>query len=83
MGDNRQQLINNQPLMGVAKVGGDTVVKAKAALVVNGAFCRRLDHGGSGKGIELIFPVQQFVVPVRQNLTDWGLHVPTLTPVVE
>jgi hypothetical protein len=35
--DNRQQQINNQPLMGVTKAGGDTAVKAKAALLVNGA----------------------------------------------
>ena len=31
--------------------------------------------------VELIFPLQQFVVPVQQNLTDWGLRVPMLTPV--
>ncbi len=47
--DNRQQQINNQQLMGVAKVGGDTTVKAKVAPAVNGAFCHRLDHGGSRK----------------------------------
>jgi hypothetical protein len=38
----RQQQINNQP-------GGDTAVKSKAALVVNGEFCHHVDHGGSGK----------------------------------
>ncbi len=42
MMDDRQQQINNQP-------GGDTTVKAKAALAVNGAFCRHVDHGGYGK----------------------------------
>jgi hypothetical protein len=47
--DTRQQQINNKPLMGVAKAGRDTAVKAKAALVGNGAFCRRMDHGSSGK----------------------------------
>jgi hypothetical protein len=46
--DNIQQQINNQPLMGVAKAGWDTAVKAKAAPVVNGVFCCRVDHGGSG-----------------------------------
>ncbi len=33
--------------------------------------------------VELLFPVQQFVVLVQQNLTDRGLRVPTFTPVVE
>jgi hypothetical protein len=33
--------------------------------------------------VELLFPVQQFVVPVQQTLADCGLRVPTLTPVVE
>ncbi len=33
--------------------------------------------------VELLFPVQQFVVLVQQNLTDRGLRVPTSTPVVE
>jgi hypothetical protein len=47
--DNRQQQINNQPLTGVAKASGDTAVKAKAALVMNGAFYCCVDHGGSGK----------------------------------
>ncbi len=48
--DERQQTqINNQPLMGVAKVGRDTAVKAKAAPVVNGAFCHCVDHGGGRK----------------------------------
>jgi hypothetical protein len=44
--DNRQQQINNQPLMGVTKVGGETAVKAKATLAVNGVFSRRVGHGG-------------------------------------
>ncbi len=35
--------------MGVAKAGGDTAMKAKAALVVNGMFCRCVDHGGGKK----------------------------------
>jgi hypothetical protein len=35
--------------MGVAKASRNTVVKAKAAPVVNGAFRRRVDHGGGGK----------------------------------
>jgi hypothetical protein len=35
--------------MGVAKAGRDTAVKAKAALVVNGAFCHCVDHGGGRK----------------------------------
>jgi hypothetical protein len=35
--------------MGVAKAGRDTALKAKAALVVNGAFHHRVDHGGGGK----------------------------------
>jgi hypothetical protein len=39
--DNRRQQINNQPLMGVAKAGGDIAVKAKAAPAVNELFCRR------------------------------------------
>ncbi len=47
--DNRQQRINNQPLMGVAKEGGDTAVKVKAVPAVNGAFRCPVDHGGSGK----------------------------------
>ncbi len=29
--------------------GGDTAVKAKAALVGNSVFRRRVDHGGGGK----------------------------------
>ncbi len=33
--------------------------------------------------IELLFTIQWFVVPVQQNLTDWGLPVHTLTPLVE
>ncbi len=45
--DDRQQQINNQPLIGVAKAGKDTAVKAKAALAVNGAFRHRMDHGSS------------------------------------
>jgi hypothetical protein len=43
MRDNRRQQIINQPLMGVAKVGRDTAVKAKAVPVVNGAFHRHVD----------------------------------------
>ncbi len=43
------QKINNQLLMGVAKAGGDTAVKAKAALTVNGAFCCHVDHGRGRK----------------------------------
>ncbi len=35
--------------MGVAKAGRDTAVKAKAAPAVNGAFHRRVDHGGGRK----------------------------------
>ncbi len=42
MRDDRQQQITNQ-------LGGDTAVKAKAALAVNGASPRRLHHGGSRK----------------------------------
>ncbi len=49
MRDNRGQQINSQPLMGVAKAGGDTAAKAKAALAGNGAFCCRVDHGSGGK----------------------------------
>ncbi len=45
-----QQQINNQPLMRVAKVGGDVAVKAKAALAVNGVFPHPVDHGDGGKG---------------------------------
>jgi hypothetical protein len=33
--------------------------------------------------VELLFPVQQFVVPVQQTLADRGLRVPMLTPVDE
>jgi hypothetical protein len=33
--------------------------------------------------VELLILVQQFVIPVQQNLTDWGPHVPMSTPVVE
>ncbi len=33
--------------------------------------------------VELLFSVQQFVVPVQQTLADQGLRVPTLTTVVE
>ncbi len=33
--------------------------------------------------VELLFLVQWFIVLVQQNLTDWGLCVPTLTPVDE
>jgi hypothetical protein len=47
--DNRQQEITNQPLMGVAKAGRDSSVKAKAALAVNRAFPCRVDHGGRRK----------------------------------
>ncbi len=47
--DDRQQQINNKPLMGVSKVGGDTAVKAKAAPVVNGVFCHRHGPRGSRK----------------------------------
>jgi hypothetical protein len=47
--DDRQRQINNQSLIGVAKAGGDTAVKTKVALAVNGAFCRQVDHGSSGK----------------------------------
>jgi hypothetical protein len=35
--------------MGVAKVGKDTAVKAKAVPVVNGVFHHRVDNGGSRK----------------------------------
>jgi hypothetical protein len=35
--------------MGVAKVSGDTAVKAKAVPAVNRAFHRCLDHGGGRK----------------------------------
>jgi hypothetical protein len=35
MMDDRQQQINNQPLMGVAKVSGDTAVKTKTMLLMN------------------------------------------------
>ncbi len=47
--DIRQQQINNQQLMGVAKAEGDTAVKAKAAPAVNGVFCGCVDHGSGGK----------------------------------
>ncbi len=47
--DDRRQEINNQPLMGVAKAGGDTAVNAKAALAVNGAFCRRWTFAAAEK----------------------------------
>ena len=46
-------------------------------------------HGCAGSlsvevtSVKLLFPVQRFVVPVQQNLTDWGLRVPTLTLVVK
>jgi hypothetical protein len=46
--DSRQQ-INNQPLMGVAKVDRDTAVKAKTAPVVNGVFRHSVDYGGGRK----------------------------------
>jgi hypothetical protein len=36
-------------MMGVAKAGRDTAVKAKAALAVIGAFHRHVDHGSGGK----------------------------------
>ncbi len=49
MRDDRQQQINNQTLLGVAKVGRDTAVKAKVAPAVNGAFCHHLDHGSGRK----------------------------------
>jgi hypothetical protein len=49
MRDNRQQQINNQRLMGVAKASRDTATKAKAAPAVNGAFRRHVDHGSGGK----------------------------------
>jgi hypothetical protein len=53
-----------------------------------------MQTGQTGKGsslakldgtsiVEILFLVQQFVVPVQQNLIDQGLRVPTLTPVVE
>ncbi len=48
MRDDKQQQISNQTLMAVAKAGGDTFVKAKAAPVVNGAFCCCVDHGRRG-----------------------------------
>jgi hypothetical protein len=35
--------------MGVAKAGGNTIVKTKAAPAVNGAFCLRVDHGSGRK----------------------------------
>jgi hypothetical protein len=35
--------------MGVAKAGGDKAVKAKAALVVNRAFCCRVDRSSGRK----------------------------------
>ncbi len=35
--------------MGVAKVGGDTVVKAKVAPAVNEVFCCQVDHGRGTK----------------------------------
>jgi hypothetical protein len=35
--------------MGVAKAGGDTAVKEKAALVANGAFRHHVDLGSRGK----------------------------------
>ncbi len=47
--DNRRQQINNQPLMGVAKVGGDTAVKAKVVPAVKGAFRHRVDNCGGKK----------------------------------
>jgi hypothetical protein len=47
MRDHRQQQINCQPLMEVA--GGDTAVKAKAVLAVNGAFLHCMDHSGGRK----------------------------------
>jgi hypothetical protein len=49
--DDRRQQINYQPLMGlgVAKVGGDTAMKAKAALAVNETFPCRMNHGGGRK----------------------------------
>jgi hypothetical protein len=37
--DNRQQHINNYLLIGVAMVGGDTAVKAKALQAGNEVFC--------------------------------------------
>ncbi len=40
---------HNKPLMGVAKLGVDTAVKAKVALAVNWAFRGRVDHVGGGK----------------------------------
>jgi hypothetical protein len=47
--DSRQQQINNQPLIGVAKADRDTAVKAKAAPAMNWAFHCHVDHGGGGK----------------------------------
>jgi hypothetical protein len=47
--DDRQQQMINQPLMGVAKAGGDTAVKANAAPAVNGGLCCLVDHGRGGK----------------------------------
>ncbi len=47
--DNRQQQINNQTLMGVAKASGVTAVKAKAGPAVNGAFRCRVNHDSSKK----------------------------------
>jgi hypothetical protein len=49
MRDDRQQQINNQPLMGVAKAGRDTAVKANAALAGNGRFRHHVDHGSCRK----------------------------------
>ncbi len=49
MRDKRQQQINNQPLMGVAKAGRDTAVKAKAVQAVNEAFHQHVGHGSGGK----------------------------------
>jgi hypothetical protein len=49
MRDDRGQQINNQALMGVAKAGRDTAVKAKAAPVVHGAFRCRVDYGSGRK----------------------------------
>jgi hypothetical protein len=43
--DDRQQQINNQQLMGVAKVSEDAAVTAKAVPAVNGAFRRHVDYG--------------------------------------
>ncbi len=50
MDEGRQRTTAQQSTIdGSGKGGRDTAVKAKAAPVVNVAFCSRVDHGGSGK----------------------------------